>query len=260
MRIAVVSDIHGNRLALEAVLADLRSLTPDLVANLGDHLSGPLEAAATAELLLAQPGWVHILGNHDRQLVEREPGALGLSDRAAEKQLNDVHKSWLRSLPRTAVVAKEVLLCHGAPRDDCAYLLEEVSPSGVGLASREKIRSRAGLAMGAILCGHSHVPRCVRLSDGTLVLNPGSVGLQAYFDSEHAVPHVIETGSPHARYALLDRNSRGWRATFRVVEYAWDRAAQLAAQGNRPDWAHALATGYALRGTLDCPVALNADR
>lgn len=247
MRIAVLSDIHGNLLALEAVLADLRVHAPDLVVNLGDHLSGPLEAAATAELLISQSNWVHVRGNHDRQLTELEPAAMGLSDRAAEKQLAAGHKAWLRSLAPAAVVADDVLLCHGTPERDFDYLLEDVSATGVSLASREKIRSDVGSAASTILCGHSHVPRLVRLEDGTLVLNPGSVGLPAYHDSDHRFPHVIEAGSPHARYALIDRAGRGWNATFRTADYDWDAAARFASKGNRPDWAHALSTGYALR-------------
>jgi len=159
----------------------------------------------------------------------------------------EVNKEWLRSLPPTAVVADDILLCHGTPERDVDYLLEDVSPTGVSLASRDQIRSRAGVKAGAILCGHSHVPRFVRLEDGTVVLNPGSVGLQAYYDSDHRYPHAIEIGSPHARYALLDRVEHGWRATFRAVDYDWEAAARLATAGKRADWAHALLTGYALK-------------
>jgi putative phosphoesterase len=246
MRIAVLADIHGNLLALEAVLADLDSHAPDLVVNLGDHFSGPLQAAFTADLLLAQRHWVHIRGNHDRQLTEQTPGAMGLSDRAARRQLTSAHEAWLRSLAPATVVAEDVLLCHGTPQSDVDYLLEEVAASGVSLASRATIRSRAGGAVGAVLCGHSHVPRLIRLEDGTVVLNPGSVGLQAFNDSDHQFPHAIGTGSPHARYALLDRDRRGWRATFRAIDYDWGAAARLASEGNRADWAHALLTGYPL--------------
>src|SRR5437879_6243813 len=130
MRIVVLADIHGNLLALEAVLAELGAHAPDLVVNLGDHVSGPLEAAATADILMSQRDWVHIRGNHDRQIIEHEPRVMGLSDRAAEVQLTDEHKIWLRSLPATTVVAEGVLLCHGTPQRDVDYLLEEVSATG----------------------------------------------------------------------------------------------------------------------------------
>jgi putative phosphoesterase len=248
MRIAVLADIHGNLHALEAVLADLRAHAPDLVVNLGDHVSGPLEAARAADVLMAQRDWVHIRGNHDRQLIEQEPGAMGLSDRAAVQRLTNGHKAWLRSLPPAAVVAQDVLLCHGTPERDSEYLLEDVSTFGVGLASREQIRSRMGAATaGVVLCGHSHVPRFVQLADGTLVLNPGSVGLQAYYDAEHPFPHGIETYSPHARYALLDRAGNGRRATFRAIDYDWGAAARLARVSDRLDWEYALLTGWVLR-------------
>jgi len=57
----------------------------------------------------------------------------------------------------------------------------------------------------------------------------------------------MEVGSPHALYALLDRNGSGWRVSFVALEYDWHAASKEAAAGNRPDWACALATGYALR-------------
>jgi predicted phosphodiesterase len=246
MRLAVVSDIHGNLHALEAVLADLCAQAPDLTLNLGDHLSGPLQAAATADLLMAQRDWVQIRGNHDRQMIEQESDAMGLSDRAAHEQATDAHRAWLRSLP-VVTVADDVLLCHGTPERDDEYLLEDVSTSGARLASREEIRSRIDPKTKVVVCGHSHIPRFVQVDDDTVAVNAGSVGLQAYHDSEHRCPHVIETGSPHARYMLLDRAGRGWRATLRVIDYDWDAAAQLARKNGRRDWAHALVTGHALR-------------
>jgi predicted phosphodiesterase len=247
MRIAVLADIHGNLLALEAVIRDLHTNTPDLVVNLGDHLSGPLWAAATADLLISQTDWVHIRGNHDRQLVELQPDAMGQSDRAAAVQLSMSQKSWLASLPSTTVVADEVLLCHGTPELDHEYLAEDVSGGFARVASHSEIRNRLGPIAGLILCGHSHVARYVRIDDNTAVVNPGSVGIQAYYDSEHRFPHVIESGSPHARYLLLDGHGRDWQATFRLIDYAWDRAALLAERGLRPEWCHALRTGYVPR-------------
>src|SRR6185295_7747530 len=100
MRIAVLADIHGNLRALEAVRADLAKRSPDVIVNLGDHVSGPLQAAATADLLMGQ-SYIHIRGNHDRQLLARPPADMGLSDRAAHGQLNDRHLAWLATLPAT---------------------------------------------------------------------------------------------------------------------------------------------------------------
>jgi hypothetical protein len=57
----------------------------------------------------------------------------------------------------------------------------------------------------------------------------------------------MENGSPHSRYMLLDVFDNTCTATFRAIEYDWHGAAGTARQNSRPDWAHALATGYAVR-------------
>ncbi len=80
------------------------------------------------------------------------------------------------------------------------------------------------------------------VTDGRFIVNPGSVGLQAY-QRLHPTVHAIETGSPHARYAIVTQQADGWTAEFRAVEYAWDEAAALAEQRGRADWAVALRTG-----------------
>jgi putative phosphoesterase len=245
MRLAALADIHGNLRALEAVITDLRDFAPDAVVNLGDHVSGPLEAAASCDLIMSHKDWISIRGNHDRQVIASV--SLGLSDAAARQQLNDRHLAWLMQLAATAELSPDILLCHGTPESDTEYLLEEVSASGVTLATHDAVRMLIGTYEGLVLCGHSHAPRVVRLNDGTLCVNPGSVGLQAYNDSEHRFPHAIENGSPHSRYMLLDRGPGGWSATLRTVVYDWDAASRTARQQNRPDWAHALATGYAPR-------------
>jgi predicted phosphodiesterase len=245
MRIAVLADIHGNVLALEAVIADLRSVAPDLVVNLGDHLSGPLWAAETADLLMSQGGWAQIRGNHDRQLLEVAPDAMGASDRAAHSEIADSHRRWLASLACTMSPAEGVLLCHGTPESDLEYLLEDVSGGFARLADLDVMRVRLGGVRGLVLCGHSHVPRWVQVDGETLAANPGSVGLPAYDDLGHAFPHVMETGSPHARVLVVDRRGAAWEAAFRLVTYDWEAAARKAEDGSRPEWAHALRTGRA---------------
>ena len=75
-------------------------------------------------------------------------------------------------------------------------------------------------------------------------MNPGSIGLPAYDHSE-PYPHVMEAGSPHARYALLTGRP-AWGVELITVEYDWERASRDAARAGRADWAHALRTGRAL--------------
>lgn len=241
MRLAVLADIHGNVAALEAVLADLAALAPDAVVNLGDCLSGPLHAAATADRLM-RLDWPTIRGNHDRQLVDRPPAAMGASDAHAHAELAPRHLDWLRGLPPSRVVA-EAFCCHAVPDDDLAYGTESIAGPTVRLASAAELEARYGAVVApVILCGHTHVPRLLRLASGTLVVNPGSVGLQAFTDD---VPHVcaVEVGSPHVRYAILERRAGVWSVSFRTVAYDWTAAAATAADRGRADWAHALATG-----------------
>lgn len=86
------------------------------------------------------------------------------------------------------------------------------------------------------------MPRAIKLVDGRYIVNTGSVGLQAYSDA-YPLAHTIETGSPHARYAIVTEHAGEWTAEFRAVEYAWNDAAAIAEQRGRQDWAVALRTG-----------------
>ncbi|MBC2670891.1 metallophosphoesterase family protein [Novosphingobium piscinae] len=244
MRLAVLSDIHGNLAALEAVLADIAAEGIAMIVNLGDILSGPLQPAATADRLIAL-ALPTIRGNHERQLLTQPPAALGASDAYAVAELGAAHRAWLAALPATLALHPDIRLVHGTPDSDLAYFLETVTPEGLRPATPDEVVQRAGpLGAGLILCGHTHVPRVVRLPDGRLIVNPGSVGLPAYAD-DHPWPHVVETGSPHARYAVVSRGADGWSAQLRRVAYDWETAARLAAARGRPDWAVALRTGRA---------------
>jgi predicted phosphodiesterase len=215
--------------------------------NLGDHLSGPLQAAETADLLMSEK-WLHIRGNHDRQLLDRPFDNMGTSDRAAATQLANRHREWLADLPPAMEIEPGIHLCHGSPADDLEYLLEDVRLDSVGLASAATVRKRLGdVRAKLILCGHTHIPRIVR-AGGVQIVNPGSIGLQAY-DDVHPWKHYVETGSPHARYSLLDRTGNGWTVRSIALEYDWIAASEEARANGRADWAYALATGYALRNS-----------
>jgi predicted phosphodiesterase len=117
MRIALVSDIHGNLAALEAVAADIRRRGADLVANLGDNLSGPLLPRETAQWLMSS-GWLSLAGNHERQLLNLQPGRAGASDQYAHSQLTDAEFAWMRALTPAMPLADGVFACHGSPRSD----------------------------------------------------------------------------------------------------------------------------------------------
>jgi predicted phosphodiesterase len=244
MRFAVIADVHGNYLALEAVLADIRAQGIGQIVNLGDMASGPLDARRTMDALMAIDA-MHVLGNHDRWLIDRPVEKMGPWERPAYAQLDSSHLDWLRTVPMTQVYRDQVFLCHATPADDNIYWLEAVKPDGsVTMAALDEIEKAAvGISQSLILCGHTHVARAVRLRDGRLVVNPGSVGSPG-FSYNVPFPHMIEAGTPDARYAILELTSRGWRATFRYVPYDHEAMAALARRNGNAEFASALATGW----------------
>jgi diadenosine tetraphosphatase ApaH/serine/threonine PP2A family protein phosphatase len=244
MRFAAIADVHGNYLALEAVIADIRARGIDEIVDLGDMASGPLDARRTMDALMALDA-VHVLGNHDRYLIDRPPEKMGSWDRPAHAQLDASHLDWLRKIPPTRVFRDKVFLCHATPANDQLYWLETVLRDGtVRMASREAIEEVAtGITQSLILCGHTHIARAVRLADGRMVVNPGSVGSPGYRDV-HPYPHVIEAGTPDARYAILELAGDEWRVTFRHVPYDHQAMAALARRNGQPELASALATGW----------------
>jgi predicted phosphodiesterase len=245
MRIAVVSDIHGNLPALEAVVRDFTRRGVDAVVNLGDSLSGPLLPRETAQFLMAQD-WVQLAGNHERQILTGKPGPWNDSDELARAQLGPRERDWIASLKPSAPFGPEVLLCHGTPTSDMHYLLETVEPDHVRAASLPELDARLGdVAAALILCGHTHMPRSMRSTRGQLVVNPGSVGLPGY-EARHPHPHVMQTGSPDARYAILEKTGETWVADLITVPYDHARMARLAGERHREDWASALSSGYVI--------------
>lgn len=242
MKIAAISDIHGNLGALDAVLADIAQRKVDVIVNLGDILSGSLQPRETADRLMAL-NVPTIKGNHERQVLAGSPLQMGPSDQLAYATIRPIQRSWLEQLPKKLQLSEDVLLVHGTPDSDLVYFLETVTESGCRPATKPEVTERAGNAKASlILCGHTHLPRMMQLDDGRLIVNPGSVGLQAYEDTD-PFPHVIETGSPHAKYAIVEKNLTGWSVEFISVAYDWDAAAALARKNGRQDWIAPLTTG-----------------
>jgi predicted phosphodiesterase len=242
MKIAALSDIHGNLPALDAVLADIARRGADLIVNLGDILSGPLLPRETAERLMALD-LPTIGGNHERQVLSWHPDRMGASDRYADEQITAGQRDWIASLP-AVLRLEDVFLCHATPRSDVECYLEDIVEGELIPAPLKSIEERTGgCDAGLIFCGHSHIPRLAHLGSGQVIVNPGSVGIQAY-DGHHPVPHTVQLGSPHARYAIAERLGAQWTVDFVAVPYDWEAAAQLARQREREDWVRALRTGF----------------
>jgi putative phosphoesterase len=242
MRVAVISDVHGNADALAAVLTDIRSQAPDITLNLGDCLSGPLEAERTAEMLQSAPISATVRGNHDRYLGT--PALMDDWDRCALPQLSNATLDWLAKLPATLTI-DDIFACHATPGSDETYWIEAHSADGSPRrASLETISAKAeGITQSLMLCGHTHVARALRLPDGRLILNPGSVGCPGYTDRATPGRHVF-AASPYASYAILDRAHGAWSITQRTVPYDTRSAVALARAAGYKDWVAALSTGW----------------
>jgi len=244
--IAVLSDIHGNSWALDAVLDHARRQGATRLLTLGDCAYGPLDPRGVVERLMdpGLPG-LHVTGNQDRILWETPEGeGPWTSLDFTRSQLDERHLRWLQGLP-SETVDGDLLLCHGSPGNDSEYLLSAVNETGLHLRLlTDVLRKLEGVNQGAVLCGHSHLPACVRTPNGRLVVNPGSVGLQA-FSEDKPWPHLVENRSPHARYALMQAGPRGWDVSLVAVSYDWETAARVAEEHHRPDWARVLRSGWA---------------
>jgi predicted phosphodiesterase len=245
MRLAVLADVHGNLPALEAVLADARQHGFDLLLDLGDAVSGPLWPAETIDLLTAA-GALGVRGNHDRVVAEDGRADMPEGDAFAHDRLSAAERTALGARP-TMRRLDGVLAMHGTPASDMDYLLHEAHPDGVVRERRPDevaalLQGLEGAEASLILCGHTHRAHALCLPDGRMVVNPGSVGQPAYV-WDVPVPHRMEAGAPHARWAMLEREPAGWQITFRMVAYDWERAAAEAARNHFPRWAHSLKTG-----------------
>ena len=178
-QVAVLSDIHGVLPALEAVLAEPDVTTAERIVILGDVAAGP-QPCETIDLLLNlgdRATWIS--GNADRMLVEHRQDAStssleGMVAWAAE-QLSDKHLDVLARLPPSLRMTidglGEVLLCHATPRND-----EEVVLVDSRIERWDEVFAHADPACRTVVCGHTHMPY-VRLANGRLVVNPGSVGM-----------------------------------------------------------------------------------
>jgi predicted phosphodiesterase len=202
--LAVLADIHGNAAALKAVLAHAEARGLARFVNLGDTFYGPLDPAGTWAVLKGRP-MPTVLGNQDRILLEGAPPA---AVRAVRDILGPNALAWLDTLPKTLRPAPGILLCHGTPRDDAAYLLEDVA---TGLpAPREPEALLADLLPEAegcslVLAGHSHHAG-LAVAGAVTVVNPGSVGLPAY-DDQRLAQGRVRRGLAHGR--RLGRRVRG---------------------------------------------------
>lgn len=226
---AVIADCHGNSLALRAVLDDIDRRGISDVVNLGDSADANLDPAGVVSLLMERD-ITSLAGNYETY---------------REGELSPEQVTWLQTRPKTLDLG-DIFCCHGTPVSDHEELIEDITLPFVGLASAATIQSRLhGVGHPVVLCAHKHVPRLVRLPSGQLIINPGSVGWPAYWNDEPSL-HLVEAGSPHARYAILRDTDAGWVVEHIALPYDWDAAATLATSKGNAERADAIRTGRVL--------------
>lgn len=243
MRVAVISDIHGHLLALDAVLVDIAARRVDLTVCLGDiTFSGP-HPSDCARRVLALVGPV-VMGNCDQASVDySRAGGVPLEhedsytrlgkwvreiDLWSSLALTDDDVAWLAALPLTALVelgpGASLLLAHGSPSSFNTRLTPDMPDDALraALGGVERAPGLIGLA-----CGHTHVPM-VRDLGGFTVVNPGSVGLPMAKDATGASYNPAN----YAEYALISWKNGALSVDLRrVVVDAEAVRADAAARG-----------------------------
>jgi predicted phosphodiesterase len=232
VRIAVISDIHGNRLALEAVLDDIARQGVDITVNLGDLLAGPLDPNGVANIL-RDADFPTVTGNHERTVMKPEKPTDKV-DNWVHNRLSPDNLKWLGIFPATMTIERDIFMCHGTPKSDTTPWLDNWFKGRTVTLPDEGEISRAayGIDFPVLLCGHTHVARSVRLADGRMIVNPGSVGLQLMY------------GSPDARYAIIELYHTQWSASLRTIPYDHESAARQAEDNGFPGWSKALTSGW----------------
>lgn len=209
MKVGLISDIHGNRVALETVLEALPPV--DILACAGDVV-GYNPWPADCIDMLREREVPTVMGNHDRAVADGTTFRFNAQARAgvelAQEQLADTHLDWLSSLPDERHVADgRIKLVHGHPEDPDRYTYpDQFSPRLLDDAD-------------VLVLGHTHVQHAEQYAEG-IVVNPGSVGQP-------------RDGDPTAAYAVLDVDAM--RVDCRRVEYDIERVQQAISEAGLPE-------------------------
>ncbi len=201
MRLAIVSDIHGNLAALDAVIADLERQSPDLVVHGGDlALNGPRPAEVIDRVRAL--GWPGVVGNTDQAFWGLPPSLPASSlvafehmVAASNAMLGEERVAWLRSIPLEWRLDAEVALVHAVPGDTWQGVMPDAP-------DEELLRFYAPLGASLAVYCHIHRPYIRRLS-GLAVANAGSVGLP-YDGDPRSSYLIIEDGEPRIRRVEYD--------------------------------------------------------
>jgi predicted phosphodiesterase len=237
MRIGVVSDIHGNCVALDAVLADVATHPVDRFVCLGDALQGGCQPREVVERL-QELGCPVVLGNADAFLLDAAVGETDAAGTEREEQLQrvrawtvdalgagglDVVRTFLPTVELDLGEAGGLLCFHGTPSSYDEVLLPE-TPT-------EQIASALGGHTGPTFCGgHTHLQWTVRIGE-RMFFNPGSVGL----GYNRHLPRDEFHFDAFAAYAILSTLGPDVRLEFKRVPFDVDALDRTARASDHPE-------------------------
>ncbi len=203
MRIALISDIHGNLPALEAVLHDIQKCGVDQIICLGDLANGgpfPAECVVAIQSL----GLVTLQGNHELYVLNQAPG-LEATDPTwrtvqwTQRQLSQELLDYLAGLPLSYTLPCGDAVCfHASPLNQFWGFL----PAHTNQEVAERMNELDNVTL---FVGHTHCP-LYRLWSNTWIVNCGSAGMPL-------------DGSPHAKYCIATYRNDRWQIEFRAVTY-----------------------------------------
>ena len=228
MKIAVISDIHGNMEAIDAVMSDIREKQCDRIFALGDFaMAGPEPDLAIDYFMKRKdnPKYTMIQGNTDwmianyseelyNTLKEKAP-VMAAALKNDEKIIKPLEKEFLRNLPiqlETEEEGVKFLLVHGSPRKNNEDILPDTP-----LKEVEKMLEN--VEANVVLCGHTHIPCGFQTNTKQTVVNVGSIGRTFFINSN-------QNELPKACYLIINVNSGDCVFEHQFVSYDNERAAQ----------------------------------
>lgn len=223
MKIAIISDIHGNNEALDAVLKDIEGQKCDKIFCLGDlAMAGPEPSKVVNRVkdLLKNDKFFLIQGNTDEKLgtynekfekvLDEHVPVMASAYRADLKDLTSDDKEFLANLPENLIVDEngvKIMLCHGSPRKNDENITGDLSIEKV-----EEMVANADAEV--IFCGHTHVPCGFATNTGKTVVNVGSVGRPF-------------SENPKACYSIINIADNGdYEIEHRLIKYDIETAAK----------------------------------
>lgn len=220
MRVAVLSDIHGNFQALESVMEDIKLNKCEKILCLGDiAMAGP-QPSMVIDYIKQQNNWEVIQGNTDKLIADFSPkvfedvkkGFPVMAHALADDVLviEDDKKEYLKNLPsqKSLIIdGVNILLVHGSPRRNN----EDILPN---MPLKEIEEMLIDVDADLVFCGHTHIPAGYQTNNKQTVVNVGSVGRPM-------------TTEPKACYVIADFQNGGFSIEHRFVDYDRETAAKI---------------------------------